>query len=1103
MVNLNPQTIAEIEECLRALLQPNNDVIKAATDKLNKLLKKSEYSLYLFHLLESSPYDEIKQLSAVLLRQKLVAHWTKFSVESRKYIKDSILKLVISQPSQLVRRSISEVIIIIARLEVATGTWADLFPFLLQLSSSPDTIVRQIQIHILDSLISNVDVFLKYFPQLPAVLSQAVIDPQLSVRALAVKAIGSSIYAVQTDSKLKPFIDLIPTTLQVIKNCIENEMEDDVISAFEIFNDLVESPYSSIKAHIPLIVNFSIEIVKQPEIDNSIKTIALEFLETCIKYQPKILKNSNLLNPILEILFKILTFESDSSIDENDYEYNIFQSASVAIKECGKSYSSKLIYYPILPTLKQFLESENVNYRNAVMIIIQQLSYGCIETMKDDLDNIIQFVLRGLKDQEKKVRQSACVTIGKLSQTLTPEIYKYTNQVFPLLFQQLSDPDDQFILRCCFALENFLLNLDSQELIPILPNVMDKMGLLIQRQNIQVKEFALSVLSAIAIAIEDKFEPYFNQVYQIAIELSKGANIQDAKYYLQVAQSFDLLAALINTIPKERFTPLIKELFTFIHDTVELVAGGKSSEIVESAFNFYSNAFELFGEEVGELLPPIYLQVFKSATSDDGVISNSAAGSGISGIDNEGEEQDIQDDEGEDSNGFSVRTSFLDEKSAALRCLAIMAKSLPNSYFPHIETTVQIIEPSAAYFHEDIREAALLTLQSLITPINHKFPPTTPWVKGDVQHQVSQQVRIILDFSFQIYNHIFEMETKKEVVARACGCIAQTIAQLGPGAVAPYLGDFGQSLLKIFNNSLYCQTYSSPDTNDEADVNNDDDDDDANEKADGDEDDGGNDDDNFDEDEDTEFQLIDMACECIIELANVIGQEFKLYLDASLPFLFKLSRSSTIHHSIKAVVIGTIAECFKLIGSDYSAYLPRILKFTWKALKNQDESAKVQRVCCFLLGVTLQNSIKATQDQYLQTLQLISPIIMKQDQDPLVLDNAIGCICRMIAGNQSFVPVATALPVLISKLPIQKDHEEIDPVLNALLVLFNTQFDLIAPHTQTIVQSLAPYMNKSKYPLKQTTFDKIQQIIHSLIAKFPDQMKQILSNIPEFQNIKF
>ncbi|KAN0008571.1 hypothetical protein ACTFIU_009295 [Dictyostelium citrinum] len=1103
MVNLNPQTIAEIEECLRALLQPNNDIIKAATDKLNKLLKKSEYSLYLFHLLESSPYDEIKQLSAVLLRQKLVAHWTKFAVESRKYIKESILKLIVSQPSQLVRRSISEVIIIIARLEVATGTWGDLFPFLLQLSSSPDTVVRQIQIHILDSLISNVDVFLKYFPQLPTVLSQAVIDPQLSVRALAVKAIGSSIYAVQTDSKLKPFIDLIPTTLQVIKQCIENEMEDDVISAFEIFNDLVESPYSSIKAHIPLIVNFSIEVVKQPEIDNSIKTIALEFLETCIKYQPKLLKNSNLLHPLLEILFKILTFDSQSSIDENDYEYNIFQSASSAIKECGRSYSSKIIYYPILPTLKQFSDSDNVNYRNAVMVIIQQLSYGCIETMKDDLDNIIQFVLRGLKDQEKKVRQSACVTIGKLAQTLTPEIYKYTHQVFPLLFEQLSDPDDQFILRCCFALENFLLNLDSQELIPILPNVMEKMGLLIQRQNIQVKEFALSVLSAIAIAIEEKFEPYFNQVYQIAIELGKGVNIKEAKYYLQVAQSIDLIAALINTIPKDRFRPLLKDLFTFIHDTAELVAGGKSSEIVESAFNFYSNAFELFGEEIGELLPPIYLQVFKSATSDDGVISHKdTSNKTISGIDNEGEDQDLEDDEGEDSNGVSVRTSFLDEKSAALRCLAIMAKSLPNSYFPHIETTVQIIEPSAAYFHEDIRESALLTLQSLITPINHKFPPATQWVKGDVQHQVSQQVRIILDFSFQIYNHIFEMETKKEVVARACGCIAQTIAQLGPGAIAPYLGDFGQSLLKIFNNSLYCQTYSSPDTNDENDVN-DDDDDNEDEKAGGEDDEDGNDDDNFDEDEDTEFQLIDMACECIIELATVIGKEFKIYLDASLPFLFKLSRSSTIHHSIKAVVIGTIAECFKLIESDYSSYLPRILKFTWKALKNQDESAKVQRVCCFLLGVTLQNSIQATQDQYVQTLQLISPIIMKQDQDPLVLDNAIGCICRMISGNQSFVPVATALPVLISKLPIQKDHEEIDPVLNALLVLFNTQFDLIAPHTQTIVQSLAPYMNKTKYTLKQTTNDKIQQIIHSLIVKFPDQMKQILSNIPEFQNIKF
>ncbi|KAN0038885.1 hypothetical protein ACTA71_001077 [Dictyostelium dimigraforme] len=119
--------------------------------------------------------------------------------------------------------------------------------------------------------------------------------------------------------------------------------------------------------------------------------------------------------------------------------------------------------------------------------------------------------------------------------------------------------------------------------------------------------------------------------------------------------------------------------------------------------------------------------------------------------------------------------------------------------------------------------------------------------------------------------------------------------------------------------------FSSTDTNDENDVNNNEDNEDSektgtvNNKE---EDNGGNDD-NFNED-DPELQLIDIVCECIIQIpTTVIG---KVYLDASLTYHLPLQ--------------------FFLL--------------------------KPTLVCCFLLGATLQNSIQSIQDQYVFNFTLIS-----------------------------------------------------------------------------------------------------------------------------------
>eukprot|EP01132_Coremiostelium_polycephalum_P009129 gene9129-11185_t len=1000
MSAIDQQKINEIEQCLRGLLDPN--LVATITPTLNKLLKPQISSVYLLHHLQNSQFIEIRQLSAILLRKKLVSHWSKLGNDHRDSFKRVLVELFFKESNGLVRKSIAEVIIIVARIEIAIGGWKEFTQFLFSLSTNPDHSIRETQLHIIEDLLSNVSTFSQYSNELLAICKNSLVDPVVSVRGFGLRATGAAILAFTEKSKvIKLFLDLIPSMIEVIKICIQSHMEDEVMSAFEIFDELTMMTPSPIITSIPIICKFSLEIITTQNIEESIKTVSVEYLDTVIKCRPKILTKNNLVHPVMLVLFHILSMEIDE--EELETDNNIYQSAGQAVQDCSKSFSGKQVFDPLFPFIKELSENPDPNKRRGAMAIIQQLSYGCDESMKDQLEPVLSIVLRCLTDPHRKVRENALVCIGKLSQNLHPDIYKYSSRILPLLLQTLNDPDDEYILRCCYALEFFLLELEKAHIIPILPEILKSLGLLVQRENIQVKEFSLSTICALAIATELDFQPYFNDVFNLSVGY---ITLTHPDQHILRANAIDCIASLVKTFPKAQFLPLIPDLFKKVYETVESQV---SCEVKESCFSFYTTIFEHFGEELGEFVKLVYPQLHKSATNEDIIIFDKT------------------------NNGNSIQ-AMLDEKNSAVNCMGVMAQTLPKSFFPYCQQTAETLEILCNYLHEDIREISYFTLHCLIHPVNMAFPPTRPPTKGDLgEDQVSEPMKKLLTYSFQLYTHAFTYDENKEVITRVCFSIAKTIQTLGAAPVFPYLQSLCENLIGILQGKLHCQTKYSEDTPD--------DEDDINE--------GQQDEDYVDEeDEDEDFRLIEGAAECIIEVALSLGSRFKQYLELILPFLFKLTKPK-IHHSMRACIIGALAECIKAIESDFSNHFDALFKLSIQGLT--DESSKVKRTSLYLLGVIIKSSVIAKQDHFNLALQKISPIIMNsQNESEEVIDNAIGCLSRLILTNYSFVPVDQILPVYLSKLPIKCDLDEIDTVVSTFTLLFNTHFNFMSQYIQKI-----------------------------------------------------
>eukprot|EP01133_Synstelium_polycarpum_P013754 gene13754-16222_t len=1070
IVQPTPELVAQMEKCLLGILEPNTEIIAEATKQLNPILKSTTSMLVLLQFLQNATDRRIRHLSAVLLRKKLVVHYIKLDAQYRTNMKIMMLDLVAKDAD--VRRPVAEIIIIIARIDLLVDGWDELLPFLFQMSLSPDAAHRDTMMHICGELLHSVNSLGQHVDSFVPVFKRGLEDPELKIRSATLRAIGEAmLMSDASGSIIAKYAVLIPQMLQVLALCIQNEMEDDVFSAFEVFDELAEGRNKSVTKFLPSVVQFSIEVASNTQIESSMRTSALEFIESTIQHKHKLLANNNLVQPVLQLLFRILANESRTrnDVEGDDEDNNLFQSAGIALRHCGELFSSKLVFEPVVPMLREFSASPEIASRTALPLIIQQLSYGCAEEMRDHLDTIVALVARSLSDADKIVRQNACVCVARLSDNVAPEIYQYANVLFPPIFSSLDDPDDAFILRCCFALENFLSNLEQDVLLPLLPALMDKMGSLLARKNVQVREFALSTVCALALASETHFAPYFNGVISFIRDLLPA---REPNMIPMRANAIECMGALVKTVDKSVIQPLLNDLILNALDGVNTLG---SSELNEATFSFYSTVFEHFGDDMAVYLEVVLPQLIKAAMSDDGVQRSRPEDQvTISGIDND---EDSDNDENDLGDNISIRTSFLDEKCAAIHAIGVIAAALPESFMPYSGDVIGQIEVLAGYFHEDVRFEALIMMQSICIAANECFP-SPAWAKGDFQAPISEQMRVLLDFSFQIYLHILQFEAKKSVVSRCFGCIADTVALLGPGAIFPYLQQVGEYVMLVVKGGAYCQTATNEDTPD------DEDEEDPQEEEQQDDED----------EEESDYNLLHYASECMIEIATAIGSKFKLYLEAALPPLLKLTRKSN-HHSIRSCVVGTIAEILKVIECDVSGHFEKLYTLGVSGLA--DESHQVRRVSCFLLGILISTCVGAKKEHYMKVLQNVVPLIKDAEQPAEVSDNAIGCVCRLISANAANVPINDVLPIIFSRLPIKKDLEEIGAVFNALYNLYSSNFDIISPFTSNVISTFAIDLAQKK--LDEKVRAKIVSFIRQLGEKFGQQLEQIINGLPEDQ----
>ncbi|CAN6284845.1 unnamed protein product [Urochloa humidicola] len=1028
-----------LELLLIQFLMPDNDARRQAEEQIRRLARDPQVVPALVHHLRTAKTPNVRQLAAVLLRKKITSHWPKLPLDSKASLKQALIDSITLDNSHPVRRASANVVSIIAKYAIPAGEWPDLLPFLFQCSQSPQEDHREVALILFSSLTETIGAtFQSHLNNLQPILLKCLQDETSSrVRIAALKAVGSFIEYVNDGGDIvKMFRDFVPSILNVSRQCLANGEEDVASIAFEIFDELIESPAPLLGDSVRSIVQFSLEVSANQDLEINIRQQAIQIISWLAKFKASFLKKHKLVVPILQVMCPLLT---ETANEDEDSDLAADRSAAEVIDTMALNLPRHVLA-PVLEFASVSFYHVNPKYREAAVTSLGVISEGCCEHLKDKLEDCLKIVLEALKDQEQMVRGAASFALGQFAEHLQPEILSHYANVLPCILNALEDPSDEVKEKSYYALAAFCEDM-GEDILPYLDPLICRLVMSLQSSPRNLQETCMSAIGSVAAAAEQAFTPYAEKV----LEMMKGfmvlTNDEDLCARARATEVVGIVTMAVGRARVEAILP------AFIEAAISGF-GLDYSELREYTHGFFSNVAEILGDSFTQYLPHVVPLVFSSCNLDDGsavdIDDADSVENGFGGV-----SSDDDNDEPRVRN-ISVRTGVLDEKAAATQAIGFFALHTKSAYAPYLEESLKILVRHSGYFHEDLRLQAVISLKHILTAVR-AIPPT--------HADVVEKQKDVLDTVMNIYIKTMTEDDDKEVVAQACMSVADIVKDCGFAAIEPYMIRLAEATLVLLRQESSCQQVESD----------------------------GEDDGDIDHDE----VLMDAVSDLLPAFAKVMGSYFDPIFAKLFDPLMKFAKSPHPPQD-KTMVVATLAEVAQEMGAPISAYVDKIMPLVLKELASSD--ATNRRNAAFCVGEICKNGGAAALKYYGDILRSLHNLFSNSESDDAVRDNAAGAIARMIMVQPQSIPLNQVLPVFIKALPLKEDHEESMPVYSCICSLLLSSHPQILPLVPDVIHVFAQVV------VSQDESDEVKtnigKAVSHLISVYGQQMQPILSALP-------
>jgi hypothetical protein len=980
---------ASLEAILQRLLVPDNNVIQQATKELKEVYKNPNVVPALCECLAGSDSPQVRQYASILLRRRLVKLWKKMTAVDKASIKQHILTALSKETERPVRRTLAQLVAVVASEELNGGRWNDIYTFIECNANSGDPGEREVAMMLLNNILEiTPEPFQSKFSTLLNLFASTLQDASSKlVPYYTIKCMTAIVEFIGEDH-MEMFRALIPVVLQVLRVLVTDD-DDYACEAMELFDELIESEVSIITPMLPSVIGFLLEVGKDSSLGDSVRVKAFSVLSWLVSTKKKVISQRDMLCSVLTTILSILVTghdtvdeEDEESVDEDLDEVSPYASAAKLLDNLALNLNPKILFPVLVQMVQPWFVGDDPKQHKAAILSMAIICEGCSEYIRENgqTQGLLEFVYGGLQHSSSSVRNVSLFAIGQFSENLQPNIGQYASSILPVLLDHLvkvvaSFPNQarttRSLTKAFYALELFCENLGAG-IVQYMPTVMEKViQVYYQAQGLAIKEHIVSTFGAVANAAEQEFLPYFPQVVKI-LEECLSLQAQPNMVILH-GQAIDTLGVLARTVGRENFLPLVP-------NCMELGKNGMKStdpDLRRSVYGMFASLSTILKEDMAGDLQEIVIQMLETLQTDEGVkVHYDEPGAGglfnFNDIDDDDEDDDENDLEDNTAfKGVSVENAYLEEKEDACNALGEIALHTGTAFLSHFDDVFREITLLLDHTSSNVRKASSSSLGQLCEA----------WLSlwDTLSDSDRVELNVLLNTTLQALVSAATLDMEKLVaivtleatdnILRAC----KGRVQLEPKTAKVML----EGIQQFLKRQAMCQCGAEDCLLDMCQC--------------------------CTEDDEAEVDrlLTEGAGSLIPPLVALIGAgQVMAEVEAFITNTLKsLSPNSSV--SERSYSVGTIGELLDAMGLEAVRFSRLMDVFL---LYLTDQESEVRSNAAFGVGVLAANAHTALSAHYGMVLQKLFAQV-ERESDARTIDNIVAAVCRMITVKPDCVPL--------------------------------------------------------------------------------------------------
>ncbi|KAJ9454429.1 putative importin subunit beta-4 [Diplonema papillatum] len=1020
----------EFERVLGTCGSINNEERKAAEAFVMQVIKKKECVALLVAQLENSQHAGVRQLASILLRKKILGHWRNVDVDLKQRVKATLLACAMKETVRVVRLGVTHCIAMLAKTELASGTWPELFQFIEQRSQDADPAQRELPILLLHACSETIAAQLgTQSGQLSHFLMRGLKDSEHHIRVVTLKAANALLAEIELEPTL--IATLLPAMVDVLRQSLQSEDEGLFITAFELLDDLLDIPkFKGRDEAMTQIVDFCLPIA-----NGSVQTRALyrekacEILAKLCASRPNFVIKKKLVEPLLQACMKLLGDPTSATAgfqDDDDVQVlSPVALGSTLLDAIACGLPSAVVGELMLGWIKHELVDKKVadpQTKKASVLALGAMSVGCRDLLRENIEFVIGVARTCASDSNPAIREAALEASSHFTDYLQPEILQHHDALLPLGIELLSDASPSVRERAAYMVDTFAENL-KDDVLPYAPALMNKLAAIavtdVGPDGTKSRCVAVSAISSIAEALREKFAPYATDTFNLLLPLVRSED--DDKLTLRACAT-DAIGICANAVGAAAFRPYLQEV-------MQLVARGISSdlscEIREFSFGFWSNMAEIYPGEMASAFPQVIPILYKEIEAKESeVVSNSPfAQLPKVAIPTTGTESDEDSDEDDDDDDGRMRVdhAVVLARASALHCLGIFAKTGGPAFEPYVIESAARGVALVSHHDTTVRKNCLelLTHCGLWVHGSHFVEKQIGYPSEDTLHSATREA---LNQTLTYMLTIIRADDEKEVVAVACDCIGEICEKIGAVAVHNHVDAIIGELKKLLTEATPCQIVMKDDEDDD------------------------------DIEEDHDQLLIDGVFDLIDKMAKAYGPGFRQLFDELLPFMLRFADPKR-PPTDQLMVVATFAECSDAMGDKIAGHENTMVDLALRGIRSKE--AGLRRNSCFALGtICLAVGAALVRDKFGAILQALGRIVANPKEGGDTVDNAVSAVCRLIKTDAAACFLSQTVPGLLPHIPLKSDFSENENVYSTIKLLLQQHAGAVAPFLPQIVYSL-------------------------------------------------